>query len=241
MDFALDVDAITAKQNEPSEIFSNTFVQSKVSLRLGFIRKVYGILSAQLLLTTLVGAYFMFNENAKLFIQSSPNLLYFGCFLSFGLLIALHIKKNETPTNFYLLIAFTLVEAYTVGFIVTLYDSLVVLQAFGLTVAVVLSLTIYTFQSKRDFSSWGAGLFSMLWILILSGIMQIFLQSEVLDTVMAGAGALLFSAFIIFDTHMLLHKLSPEEYILGAITLYLDILNLFLEILKIVAKMNNKN
>ena len=35
MDFALDVDAITAKQNEPSEIFSNTFVQSKVSLRLG--------------------------------------------------------------------------------------------------------------------------------------------------------------------------------------------------------------
>lgn len=41
-----------------------------------------------------------------LFCFSSPNLLYMGFFLSFGLLIALHIKKNETPTNFYLLIAF---------------------------------------------------------------------------------------------------------------------------------------
>lgn len=60
------------------------------------------------------------------------------------------------------------------------------------------------------------------------------------DTVMAGAGALLFSAFIVFDTHILVHKLSPEEYILGAITLYLDILNLFLEILKILGK-SNKN
>jgi len=240
MDFALDVDALNSKQNQPQEPFTNTFVQSKVSLRLGFIRKVYGILSAQLLLTTLVGAFFMYNEAAKVFIQSSPNLLYMGCFLSFGLLIALHVKKNETPTNFYLLIAFTLVEAYTVGFVVTLYDSFVVLQAFGLTVATVLSLTIYTFQSKRDFSSWGAGLFSMLWILILCSIMQIFLQSEMVDTVMAGAGALLFSAFIVFDTHILVHKLSPEEYILGAITLYLDILNLFLEILKILGK-NNKN
>ena len=48
------------------------------------------------------------------------------------------------------------------------------------------------------------------------------------------AGALLFSGFIVFDTHMLIHKLSPEEYILAAINLYLDIINLFLEILKIL-------
>ena len=57
---------------------------------------------------------------------------------------------------------------------------------------------------------------------------------------MAGVGAFLFAGFIIFDTHMLMEKLSPEEYIIGAINLYLDILNLFLEILKLMAK-NNKN
>lgn len=57
-----------------------------------------------------------------------------------------------------------------------------------------------------------------------------------MDTVLAAVGAILFAGFIVFDTHMILHKLSPEEYILAAINLYLDILNLFLEILKILGK-----
>lgn len=51
------------------------------------------------------------------------------------------------------------------------------------------------------------------------------------------AGALLFSAFIVFDTHMLMHKLSPEEYVLASINLYLDIINLFIEILRILDAM----
>ena len=48
-------------------------------------------------------------------------------------------------------------EAYSVGTIVTFYDKGVVLQAFVLTLAVTVSLTAYTMQSKRDFSAWGAG------------------------------------------------------------------------------------
>jgi hypothetical protein len=51
----------------------------------------------------------------------------------------------------------TVVEAYTVGVIVTFYDVSVVVQAFFLTSAVVVGLTIFTFQSKRDFSGWGTG------------------------------------------------------------------------------------
>ena len=53
----------------------------------------------------------------------------------------------------------------------------------------------------------------------------------------AVVGAVLFSCFIVFDTYMLIHKLSPEEYILASINLYLDIINLFLEILKILDAM----
>ena len=66
---------------------------------------------------------------------------------------------------------------------------------------------------------------------------QFFFHSETLELVYAIAGALLFSAFIVFDTHMLMHKLSPEEYILASINLYLDIINLFVEILRILDAM----
>ena len=63
------------------------------------------------------------------------------------------------------------------------------------------------------------------------------MPSDILYLGMAVAGAIIFSCFIVFDTHLLIHKLSPEEYIVAAINLYLDIINLFLEILKILDAM----
>ena len=51
----------------------------------------------------------------------------------------------------------TVVQAYTLGVVVSFYEVSVVLQAFFLTCAVVAGLTAFTFQTKRDFSHWGAG------------------------------------------------------------------------------------
>lgn len=61
-----------------------------------------------------------------------------------------------------------------------------------------------------------------------------FFPTELMDRAISVAGAILFSLFIVFDTYMMMHKLSAEEYILAAINLYLDILNLFLQILKLL-------
>lgn len=69
---------------------------------------------------------------------------------------------------------------------------------------------------------------------------QLFFYSEVVELVFAAAGALLFCGFIIYDTHLLMHKLSPEEYILAAINLYLDIINLFLHLLRLLEAFNKK-
>ena len=48
------------------------------------------------------------------------------------------------------------------------------------------------------------------------------------------------SGFIVFDTQMIMKRVSPEEYIVATIELYLDIINLFIEILKILEKVNRK-
>lgn len=70
--------------------------------------------------------------------------------------------------------------------------------------------------------------------------LQLFFYSEVVELAFAAAGALLFCGFIIYDTHLLMHKLSPEEYILAAINLYLDIINLFLHLLRLLEAFNKK-
>lgn len=217
--------------------YNNNVASANIYIRMGFLRKVYGILSAQLTVTTLVAALFMSSERVKGFVQGSPNLLFSAMILSFVMMIALFVKRRETPTNYILLGLFTLVEAYTVGVIVTFYDKFVVLEAFGLTAAVTLGLTAYTLQSKRDFSGWAAGLFAFLWVIIIAGFLQMFFHSQVVELGIAIGGAVVFSLFIIVDTSMMMHTLSPEEYILAAINLYLDILNLFLHLLRILSEM----
>ena len=102
-------------------------------------------------------------------------------------------------------------EAYTVGVIVTFYDKFVVLEAFGLTATVTIGLTIYTLQSKRDFSGWAAGLFSCLWVIIIAGFMQMFFHFQVVELGIAIGGAVIFSLFIVVDTSMMMHTLSPGE------------------------------
>ncbi|XP_033095809.1 protein lifeguard 4-like [Anneissia japonica] len=215
-------------------MYGNNVATSHIQVRMGFLRKVYGILSIQLLVTAVTAALFMSSTTIKSYVQQSSGFLMLAGILSLVLIIALMVKRHESPTNMYLLFAFTFVDAYSVGTIVTFYDVDVVIQAVILTSAVTVALTMYTFQSKRDFSSWGAGLFSVLLVLIVASIMQLFLQSEVMNLMIAIGGAVIFSLFLIYDTHLLMHKLSPEEYILASINLYLDIINLFLYILRIL-------
>lgn len=212
--------------------YGSNVASSHIYIRLGFLRKVYGILSVQLLTTTLVAVLFISSDTIKGFVHTNSWMVLTSIILNFILIFALMIKRNETPTNYILLALFTLTESYAVGVIVTFYDVNTVIQAFAMTCAVTMGLTFYTLQSKRDFSSWGAGLFAVLWVLIIAGFLQIFLHSKLLELAIAAGGAILFSLFIIFDTHMMMHKLSAEEYIMAAINLYLDIINLFLHILR---------
>ena len=79
------------------------------------MRKVYGLLAVQLTITTLIGAVCLFTPGVKELVQGNSWVLLPAFILSIGLLIALHVKRKETPINLILLAASTVVEAYTVG------------------------------------------------------------------------------------------------------------------------------
>ncbi|XP_043463466.1 protein lifeguard 4-like [Leptopilina heterotoma] len=216
--------------------YNNNVHSANMSIRLGFLKKVYGLLSIQLLITVGVGAIFMFSgDPVKEYVFENSWVVFTTCIVTFIILIALHFKRREHPTNLILLTAFTLSESLLIGIVVSLFDALMVIEAFFITFFVVLSLTLYTFQSKKDFSSMGAGLYAGLCVLIVGGFIQIFAQNTILEMTICIAGAMIFSLYIIYDTHMLMHKHSPEEYVLVTVELYLDIINLFLYILRILA------
>ncbi|NXX91959.1 LFG4 protein, partial [Centropus bengalensis] len=216
--------------------YGSNVASASVHIRMAFLRKVYSILSIQVLLTTITSAVFLYSTGVQAFIHERPALLLISGLGSLAVIVALTFFRHQHPVNLYLLFGFVIYFLFIVSF----YDVSIVLQAFVLTTAVFLGLTAYTLQSKRDFSKFGAGLFACLWILIFSGFLRLFFYSETIELVFAAAGALLFCGFIIYDTHLLMHKLSPEEYILAAINLYLDIINLFLHLLRLLEAFNKK-
>lgn len=215
-------------------MYGSNVASSHIYIRMGFLRKVYGLLSMQLLVTTVVAATFAYTPVLRDTVHANPWLLILSLFLAIGLLIALHVKRHHVPINFILLGAFTVVESMAVGVAVSMYEAEVVVKAFVLTLVITGGLTAYTFQTKRDFTNIGAGLLIGLLIMIGLGMMNLFLGSTGLELALAGGSALIFCLFIVYDTQMMMQKLSPEEYILATINLYLDILNLFLELLRLL-------
>ena len=147
---------------------------------------------------------------------------------SIGMMIGLFVKRRSYPLNFYLLGAFTLLEAYTVGNIVTYYDTMVVIEALIITLGLFAALTVFTFQTKYDFMGMAPYLYGGLWMLIITGFMAAFFPySRGFSLVYSTVGALIFSGYIIFDTQMIIKHLNYEEYIVAAVSLYLDIINLY--------------
>lgn len=134
---------------------------------------MYGIVAAQLCFVALVSAVLISMENVKIFFQTNPGfllLLFVGTMAS---LFAVYMKRLEHPTNLILLGVFTLFESLTIGTIVSFFDKILVIQAIVITAVIVLGLTMYTFQTKRDFSAMGACLYACLCVLLAGGIIQV--------------------------------------------------------------------
>ena len=214
--------------------YENNVASSSIYIRMEFLRKVYGLLSMQLTLTTIVAATFAYTPVLRDAINSNPWLLVLNIILSTGLFSALYINRYKFPVNLFLLIGFTIMDAITIGVFISVYDAEVIVKAFALTLIITASLMIYAFQTKRNFTKMGAGLLIGLETVIGLELMNIFLGSNGLELALAGGSALLFCLFTVFDTQMMMKKLSPEEYILATINLYLDVLNLFLELLRLL-------
>jgi len=218
------------------------FEFSDESIRRGFIRKVYSILSIQLLVTLGVVFLFSYHQGTREFAFRHTEMFWVALILMLVTVIALSCcegVRRTAPHNFIALGLFTLAESYLVGMSTIRFEADLVLMAVGITAAVCIGLTIFAFQTKWDFTMMGGILFVFVLLLMLFGLIAIFTRSSTVHLIYSCCGALLFSVYLIYDTQMMMggtHKysISPEEYIFGALTLYLDIINIFLYILSIL-------
>ncbi|XP_031485413.1 protein LIFEGUARD 4-like [Nymphaea colorata] len=209
-------------------------------LRWAFIRKIYSILTIQLLLTIAVAAVVITVRPISLFFVSTTAglVLYIVIIiLPFILLCPLYFYHQRHPVNLLLLGLFTVSISFLIGLTCAFTSGKVILEAAILTAVMVVSLTLYTFWAARrgqDFGFLGPFLFGALFILIIFGMIQIFFPLGKITTMIYGAlAAIIFCGYIVYDTDNLIKRYTYDEYIWAAIALYLDIINLFLALLTV--------
>jgi FtsH-binding integral membrane protein len=221
--------------------YGTSVADSAPEIRAAFVRKVYTILFCQLLGTCVVGGLMSSSVSAVAWVQMHSWTLLVGFMATLVNLGLLFWKRHSHPWNFVLLSTFTVFEALTLGVVMAFYDTVIVLEALLITLGIFLGLTLFTFQSKYDFSGMGPFLFGGLVGLIITGLVgMLFPFSKIVDLVYGAFGAFLFSGYIVFDTYNINRRLSPDEFIVGAISLYLDFINLFLSILRVLNNIQDR-
>ena len=217
--------------------------------RLGFIRKVYGILSVQLCLTagsiTAVKTVPGWSEGVQ-----TPAMFGLAIGLIFVALIiecAIFCCKSvarTSPTNYICLFVFTACQAFILSVICAPYPDSTVLAAAGMTALVTVALTFYACTTKTDFTMCG-GLFLLLFVALIMLVLVSFFMSFASwwHPVLSAVLVVFYGLFLIYDTQLIAggkkHELSYDDYIVGALLLYIDIIMLFLELLRLFGGNNN--
>jgi FtsH-binding integral membrane protein len=218
----------------------------ELNLRLGFVRKTLAIISMQLTITAISIGLSCSVPSLKNFQNNYPLLLGLLSIIGLITLIALtccNKLSRKVPVNYILLFIFTTCEAYSVSSICIHYNPSVVMLAGGMTAAMSIGLMIYAMNTKKDFTLLGSILFIGLIALILFGIACLFCKSRVFEIIACVFGVVLFGIYLVYDIQLLIGDkercIDMEDYIFGAVSVYMDIINIFIYLLRILGKEQN--
>ncbi|XP_053537157.1 protein lifeguard 1 [Ictalurus punctatus] len=211
------------------------------TVRRAFIRKVFSVVTVQLLVTFSIVCVFTFSETVKKAVQKNI-WIYISSYITF-MVVALALSFSTTlsrkyPWNFISLSVVTLSLSYMVGTVASFHDTTVVTIAMGATLVISFTIIVFSAQTRVDFTVCNGILVVLAIDLLMFGFFSTFYYSNVLQILYGCLGALVYALFLAVDCQLVMgrqkYSLTPEEYVFGALVIYMDIILIFLYILIIL-------
>lgn len=208
------------------------------TVRRAFVRKVFSILFLQLLFTFSVVCVFTFSSVVKEAVQDDI-WAYVSSFIIF-IVVAVTLSlcpslSRRHPWNLVALFVVTASLSYMVGTIASYHDTAAVVITMGATLAISLAIIAFSIQTRYDFTVCYGLLLILSVDLIMFGVFSTFYYSHMAQIAYGTLGALLFSLFLMADIQLMMgtmsYRISPEDYVSAALTIYLDIVLIFLYLL----------
>jgi FtsH-binding integral membrane protein len=214
-----------------------------------FVRSVYNWMCVGLALTGFV-AYYVASDEAILRLVFGNTVLFFGLILAelalvFALSGMVHRMSGATATT--LFVVYSALNGVTLSFIFLVYTQASIVSTFFVCSATFLACSVYGWTTKKDLTSWG-GFFTMGLIgIIIASLVNMFIQSSAMGILISYLGVFVFVGLTAYDTQKLKNmaitqpagldgEVVRKGAILGALSLYLDFINLFLMLLRIIGQ-----
>lgn len=211
-----------------------TAAEAAPSERMAFVRKVYALFFAGILFGIAgVGLGLSFPPLLQ-FAFEHPFIMLF---VMIGGVFGAQAVRHVRGVNVLALFGFTTLTGVVISPLISLLresNPNSIWAAGVLTVGIFGGLTAYVFISKRDFSFMRGMLTVGLIVVVLSAVVNIFIGASAFGFAIAAASLLLFSGFVLYDTSEIIRRYPTNEYIAGALSLYLDAFNIFLALLRLL-------
>lgn len=224
----------------------NTAVQAENELTLqryvaAVMRKVYGKMALGLLVTALT-SFLMLSSPAVMNIFMGSKLLFFGAIiLEFVMVISLsaRIEKMSTGTATAMFYLYSVLNGITLTPIFMLYTQTSIATTFAITAGTFGAMSIFGYVTRQDLSKMGSYLIMGLLGVIVCFIVNLILKSSAFDLFLSCVGVLLFVGLTAWDTQAIKRMCAVADPTMvgkiatwGALSLYLDFINLFLYLLR---------
>jgi FtsH-binding integral membrane protein len=222
--------------------------QTQVQTRVNeFIRSVYNWMAIGLALTGFT-AYYVANTPALIQAIFSNQILFFGLIigeLALVFIISARIQKMQASTATALFVVYSILNGATLSFVFLVYTASSITSTFFICAATFVACSIYGWTTKRDLTSMGGFLTMGLIGIIIASVVNMFFRSSGMSMIISYIGVIVFVGLTAYDTQHLKNMAlnQPDNLeaavvrkgaILGALKLYLDFINLFLMLLRIL-------
>ena len=230
--------------------FGTTTREQELSMSAAFpvlMRKVYVWMTLALVITGAT-AYGVATSPGLMMAIATNKLLFWGLIIAeFGLVVAISaaINKLSLTTATLLFVLYSVINGATLSFIFAIYTMSSIASVFFITAGTFAVMAVIGYTTKKDLTSMGKILFMALIGIIIATIVNIFLKSTGLQMIVSYLGVLIFVGLTAYDSQKIKQMLlmAPDAgegaqkiALLGALSLYLDFVNLFIYLLRIFGK-----
>jgi len=233
--------------NNHIQFHDDATIESSASVSKSFVSNVFSYMTLALLISGGVAAYFGLNESLFLSLMSVPGMMWILMLapLAFVMIISFGFNKLSFPALLVIFLAYAATMGLSLSAIFVIFELGVIFKVFLITAGLFGTMAVLGYTTKTDLTAFGGILTMALIGIVIASLVNMFMGSETMDYIISCIGVLVFTGLTAYDVQKIKRIGAGVEYgtatasklaLMGALSLYLDFVNLFMFLLRIFGR-----